>query len=90
MVRGRPVWSGASGRAGSSDAVFSLATVTRSFIAALTLRRIDEGRLSLDQTVSHVLGGAVSKDVGRSTVGQLLASTSGSATTVTTRPCGLR
>jgi D-alanyl-D-alanine carboxypeptidase len=77
MVRGRLLWSGSFGAARSADAVFSLASVTKPFVAALTLRRVEQGRLSLDDTVASRLGDAVPADVGRATVRELLGHTSG-------------
>src|SRR3954470_13551225 len=49
-VRGRGVWSGTAGAARGPDAVFSLASITKPFIATLTLRRVEQGRLSLGDT----------------------------------------
>src|SRR3954465_15639683 len=42
---GRGVWSGTAGAARGPDAVFSLASITKPFIATLTLRRVEQGRL---------------------------------------------
>ncbi|MDX6724854.1 MAG: D-alanyl-D-alanine carboxypeptidase [Solirubrobacteraceae bacterium] len=77
MVRGRLVWSGSSGAARGAGTVFLLASLTKPFVAALTLRRVEQNRLSLDDTVAVRLGDAVPSDVGRATVGQLLGHTSG-------------
>src|SRR4051794_6168178 len=76
-VRGKGVWSGTSGAARSGDDVFSLASVTKPFIATLALRRVEQGRLALDDTVRDRLGSAVPPDVGRVTVRELLSHTSG-------------
>jgi D-alanyl-D-alanine carboxypeptidase len=76
MVRGRLVWSDAYGRARTPGAVFSLASLTKPLIAALTLRLVDEGRLSLDDTVGRWLGDAVMTRVRPVTIAQLLGHTS--------------
>jgi D-alanyl-D-alanine carboxypeptidase len=76
-VQGKGVWSGTAGAARGEDAVFSLASVTKPFIATLTLRRVQEGRLSLKDTVRDRLGSAVPPEVGRVTIRQLLGHTSG-------------
>jgi D-alanyl-D-alanine carboxypeptidase len=77
MVRGRLWWSGHLGAARSAQDEFLLASLTKPFIAALALRRVEQGRLSLDDTVASRLGDAVTPDVGRATVGELLGHTSG-------------
>jgi D-alanyl-D-alanine carboxypeptidase len=77
MVRGRLLWSGSSGTARGGDAVFELASLTKPFVAALTLRRVEQGRLSLDDTVASRLHDAVPADLGRATVRELLGHTSG-------------
>jgi|SRR5215210_3514865 len=79
VVRGRLVWAGAAGEAGRPDAVFSLASVTKPFIATLTLRRVEQGRLSLHDTVARWLGDAVPAEVGRARIRDLLGHTSGLA-----------
>src|SRR4051794_39402443 len=76
-VRGRGVWSGTAGAARGPDAVFSLASITKPFIATLTLRRVEQGRLSLGDTAGRWLGDAVPGDVGAATIGELLGHTSG-------------
>jgi D-alanyl-D-alanine carboxypeptidase len=76
-VRGRGVWSGTAGAARGPDAVFSLGSIRKLFIATLTLRRVDQGRLSLGDTAGHWLGDAVPGDVGAATIGELLGHTSG-------------
>src|SRR3954471_17976797 len=76
-VRGRGVWSGTAGAPRGPDAVFSLASITKAFIATLTLRRVQQGRLSLGDTAGHWLGDGVPGDVGAATIGELLGHTSG-------------
>src|SRR3954462_8226742 len=76
-VRGRGVWSGTAGAARGSDAVFSLASIKKPFIATLTLRRVEQGRLSLGDTAGRWLGDAVPGDVGAAPIGELLGHTSG-------------
>ena len=77
----RPGW----GRAGQAeftperpiedDTVFSIASVTKTFIAALILQLVDEGRLDLDEPFGATSGCAASKD--SATIRQLLSHTSG-------------
>jgi D-alanyl-D-alanine carboxypeptidase len=57
--------------------LFSLASVTKTYTAALTLRLVEAGDLSLDDTVGHWLGRLVGHGVAASTVRQLLSMTSG-------------
>src|SRR4051812_13520818 len=76
-VRGRGVWSGSAGAARGPDAVFSLASITKAFIATLTLRRVQQGRLSLGDTAGHWLGDAGPGDGGAATIGEPLGHTSG-------------
>jgi D-alanyl-D-alanine carboxypeptidase len=76
-VRGRGVWSGTSGAAHGPGAVFSLASVTKPFIATLTLLRVQQGRLSLDDPAGRWLGGAVAPEVGQARIRELLGHTSG-------------
>jgi D-alanyl-D-alanine carboxypeptidase len=77
MVRGRLVWTGALGDARGGHTVFALASLTKPFVATLTLRRVEQGRLSLGDTVGRRLGDAVPADVGQATIAQLLGHTSG-------------
>src|SRR4051794_18924734 len=67
-VRGKGVWSGTSGAARSDDDVFSLASVTKPFIATLALRRVQQGRLALDDTVRDRLGSPWPPSFCRATV----------------------
>jgi D-alanyl-D-alanine carboxypeptidase len=76
-VRSQGVWSGTAGTARGPDAVFSLASITKPFVATLTLRRAQQGRLSLGDTVEHWLGAKVAPEVGQARINQLLGHTSG-------------
>jgi D-alanyl-D-alanine carboxypeptidase len=76
-VRSHGVWSGTAGGARGPDDVFSLASVTKPFVAALTLREVQQGRLSLDDTVQHWLGTAVRPEVRTARISELLGHTSG-------------
>lgn len=75
-------WTGVSGLADvaagvavTPDTAFSIASVTKTFVAALTLVLAEEGRLTLDEPVVGLLP-ALGLD-GRITVRQLLDHTSG-------------
>lgn len=77
-------WAGASGvrdrRTGAEstvDARFRIGSVTKVFNAAIVLQLVDEGRLSLDDTVQRLLPGLLPADYAPVTVGQLLNFTSG-------------
>ena len=75
-------WAGAAGidgpdgrRAVPTD-VFSIASITKTFTAALILRLVDQGRIDLDEPLSDYLGG-LHVDTNGSTVRQALAMRSG-------------
>ncbi|GLZ77600.1 peptidase [Actinorhabdospora filicis] len=77
-------WAGASGvlnrRSGEPstvDAKFRIGSVTKVFNAAIVLQLVDEGRLSLDDTVQRLLPGLLPRAYEPVTVGQLLNFTSG-------------
>jgi D-alanyl-D-alanine carboxypeptidase len=79
----RGVWRGASGVAevGTTRAVpvhgrFRIGSITKTFVAAVVLQLVAEGRLRLDDTVEAWLPGVV-PDGDRITVRQLLNHTSG-------------
>lgn len=84
VVDGRLIWSADSGVAviatGApviSSTVFVLASATKTYTAALTLRLVEEGALQLDDTVGQWLGRRVPVGVRSTTVRQLLQMTSG-------------
>jgi D-alanyl-D-alanine carboxypeptidase len=77
VVDGKTTWTGVRGAGVRASNVFSLASVTKPYVAALTLRLADEGRLALDDTVARWLGGAVPAAAGAVTVRELLGHTSG-------------
>ncbi|MET7695934.1 serine hydrolase domain-containing protein [Streptomyces sp. NPDC005483] len=77
------IWRGTSGVAkqGTSQAVpehahFRAGSITKTFVATVTLQLVDEGRLRLDDTVEAWLPGVVPNG-DRITVRQLLSHTSG-------------
>lgn len=60
--------------------LFGIGSITKTFVAVVTLQLVEEGRLSLDQTAMEILGaGVVGKVPGadRATIAQLLNHTSG-------------
>jgi CubicO group peptidase (beta-lactamase class C family) len=82
-VDGRTYWAGASGvamdgaTALDGDSPFAIASITKTFTAALVMQLVERGRLSLDQEVAPLLP-EVPVPAGV-TVRQLLAHTSGIA-----------
>ncbi|MGO9761948.1 MAG: serine hydrolase domain-containing protein [Solirubrobacteraceae bacterium] len=84
MLDGRLIWDGSSGFAILDGAapvtpstLFGLASVTKTYTAALTLRLVEAGRLGLDDTVGQWLGRRVVAAARETTVRQLLQMTSG-------------
>lgn len=82
-VPGRGVWTGARGLADVRRGIplvphdrMRIASVTKSFVAVVALQLVQEGWLSLDQTVEHWLPGLVPGGDGIA-VRHLLAHTSG-------------
>ncbi len=82
-VDGRTYWAGASGvamdgkTALDGDSPFAIASITKTFTAALVMQLVERGRLSLDQEVAPLLPNVgVPRGV---TVRHLLAHTSGIA-----------
>ncbi|GAA4028009.1 hypothetical protein GCM10022281_03470 [Sphingomonas rosea] len=81
---GKVVWKGAAGRAtvdGKTalrpDSLFRYASVSKQFTAALILRLVDEGRLSLDDNLGKLLAAETPAAWHAVTVRQLLNHTSG-------------
>jgi D-alanyl-D-alanine carboxypeptidase len=82
-IDGRAAWAGASGMALDGvtpldgDSPFAIASITKTFTAALVLEAVEDGRLALDDAVSNYLPRMrVARGV---TVRQLLQHTSGIA-----------
>ena len=82
VMPGAGVWSGTSGQADprrhrkvTGRTLFAVASVTKLFVAALTLRLAEDGALRLDDPVSRWV--PEFRDAGRITVGQLLGHRSG-------------
>lgn len=78
------VWTGARGKAdlasGSSlqrDSLFRYASITKQFTAALVLRLVDEGRVSLDDDLGKLVASETPAGWHKVTVRQLLNHTSG-------------
>jgi D-alanyl-D-alanine carboxypeptidase len=81
------VWSGAAGMADvtrevpvSEDHLFGIGSITKTFVAVVTLQLVEEGRISLDTTVVDILGKEIAGRVpgaDRATIAQLLNHTSG-------------
>lgn len=80
---GRVVWRGAAGRdlaAGTPltpDSLFRYASISKQFTAALLLKLVDEGRLSLDDDLAKLLPTETPQAWHKVTVRQLLNHTSG-------------
>jgi D-alanyl-D-alanine carboxypeptidase len=84
FLNGQLIWAGTSGVAGldgsepvTASTLFSLASVTKTYTAVLTLRLVEDGQLGLDDRVGRWLGRRVRSGVGATTVRQLLGMTSG-------------
>ncbi len=81
------IWTGVAGKADitrnisvKEDHLFGIGSITKTFVAVVTLQLAEEGRLSLDQTPQDILGAdVVGKIPGadRATIAQLLNHTSG-------------
>jgi len=84
-VDGKTAWSATAGAARDQDAVFAVASVTKTFVAVLTLRLAEQGRLRLDDEVGRWLGDAVGEDVRPVTIRQLLGHTSDLTDEIPTR-----
>ena len=81
---GRVMWQGAAGRADlatgtplTSTSIFRYASITKQFTAALVLKLVDEGKLSLDDTLGKLLPTETPPAWHAVTVRQLLNHTSG-------------
>jgi D-alanyl-D-alanine carboxypeptidase len=81
VVTGEVIWRGASGyaegkRRAKPEDRFGIASTTKTFVAAVVLQLVGEGRLSLEDSVERWLPGRV-REGRRITVRQLLNHTSG-------------
>ena len=64
----------------TTDHLFGIGSITKTFVAVVTLQLVEEGRLALDQTPQEILGTEVVGRVAnadRATIAQLLNHTSG-------------
>ncbi|WP_370354128.1 serine hydrolase domain-containing protein [Catenulispora sp. EB89] len=69
-----------TGRPVATDGAFRIGSATKTFVATVVLQLVDEGRLSLDDTVARWLPGVVAgngNDGSKITIRQLLNHTSG-------------
>jgi len=78
------VWAQARGASVGPAQTVRIASITKTFVAAATLRLVDEGRLSLDAAIGPLLPGALADllrvdgyDLARMTVRMLLSHTAG-------------
>ncbi|MFL5843219.1 MAG: serine hydrolase domain-containing protein [Solirubrobacteraceae bacterium] len=74
---GRVVWTGAAGPGARPGDVYSLASLTKTYIAALAVERAEAGALSLDAPISTWLAGLIPAATGEVTMRELLDHTSG-------------
>lgn len=81
---GRIIWRGAAGRGDvakavplGTDGLFRYASITKQFTAALTLKLVDDGRLSLDDNLGKLLPAETPAAWHKVTLRQLLNHTSG-------------
>lgn len=77
LDRGRVVWTGASGPGARAGDVYSLASLSKTYVAALTVELAEAGRLSLDAPIGGWLAGRVPEAAASVTVRELLDHTSG-------------
>ena len=73
------VWAQARGASVGPAQTVRIASITKTFVAAATLRLVDEGRLSLDAAIGPLLPGPLADgyDLARMTVRRLLSHTAG-------------
>ena len=80
------VWSGVAGMADlqmgtpvRSDMLFGIGSITKTFVAVVTLQLAEEGQLDLDATAASLLGSAVEgiPNADKATIAQLLNHTGG-------------
>lgn len=85
-TRDSVVWTGVAGLADirggvpvTSDMLFGIGSITKTFVAVVILQLAEEGRLDLDATSASVLGPAVSgvPNADKATIAQLLNHTGG-------------
>lgn len=77
LHQGRVVWTGAAGNGAKAADVYSLASLSKTYVAALALKLAAAGKLSLDDPASHWLSGMIPPAAARVTVRELLDHTSG-------------
>ncbi len=81
------IWTGVAGKADLTsgalvreDQLFGIGSITKTFVAVVTLQLVEEGRLGVEQTVLEILGPNVVGEVpgaNRATIAHLLNHTSG-------------
>jgi len=74
---GRVVWTAAEGGRATSDSVFSLASLTKTYTATLVLQQVQRGRIRLSDRIGRWLAGRIPPAAARVTVRELLDHTSG-------------
>ncbi len=81
IIPGRPIWKGVAGISHdtvkiSPDMLFAIGSVTKNFVATLTLKLVEEGKLSLDDSLHNWLPAYTHID-SNITIRQLLNHSSG-------------
>jgi D-alanyl-D-alanine carboxypeptidase len=77
LDHGAVVWIGADGPGAEPTDVYSLASLTKTYVAALTVRLAERGRLRLRTPIGRWLAGAIPPAAAAVTVRELLDHTSG-------------
>ena len=86
VIPGKGTWAGATGladtskaQAATSDTAYAIASITKTFVAALTLQLVRDGRLGLDDAAARWLDGTAAAKANSATIRQLLSHRSGIA-----------
>jgi D-alanyl-D-alanine carboxypeptidase len=74
---GRLVWTGAAGPGAEAGDVYSLASLTKTYVAALTVQLAAHGKLTLETPIRRWLAGRIPAAAADVTVRELLGHTSG-------------
>ncbi|MCW2989840.1 MAG: alkaline D-peptidase [Solirubrobacterales bacterium] len=77
LDHGHVVWTGADGAGAKATDVYALASLTKTYVAALTVRLAERGRLTLESPIGRWLGARIPASARRVTVRELLSHTSG-------------
>ena len=86
IIPGKGTWAGAVGladttkaRAATTDTAYAIASITKTFVAALTLQLVRDGHLGLDDAAGRWLDASAAAKANGATIRQLLGHRSGVA-----------